>query len=84
MKTGVQVFCNSLEILDPGFHRDDGKRAFSTFYEAVNFDEVVKSPELVMPDLIPAEHGIFDRHPEVLEITGSRFLPSNVRLSFCT
>jgi hypothetical protein len=34
--TGVQVFCNRLEILDPGFRRDNGKRVFSTFYGRVN------------------------------------------------
>jgi rhodanese-related sulfurtransferase len=40
VKTGVQVFCNGLEILDPGsrpspgqvsFNRDDGKRIFRLF-----------------------------------------------------
>jgi hypothetical protein len=36
VKTGVQVFCNPLSIMDPGFHRDDGKRVFSTFYGRVN------------------------------------------------
>jgi len=30
---GIQ---NILEILDPGFHRDDGKSEFRTFYGAVN------------------------------------------------
>ena len=30
------MFCNVLEILDPGFHRDDRKRPFSTFYETIN------------------------------------------------
>jgi hypothetical protein len=30
-----------------------------------------------MPDLIPAEDGIFDRHPELIEITG--FLPDSIR-----
>jgi hypothetical protein len=28
-----------------------------------------------MPDLIPAEVGIFDRHPEVIEFTGFRLSP---------
>jgi len=38
-------------------------------------DEFVKSPKTVMPDLIPAEDGIFDRHPELVEITGFRLSP---------
>jgi len=29
------MFCNGLETLDPGFHRDDGKRPFSAFYETI-------------------------------------------------
>jgi hypothetical protein len=28
-----------------------------------------------MPDLIPAEDGIFDRHPEASKITGFRLSP---------
>jgi len=40
-------------------------------------DGFVKSPKFVMPDLIPAEDGIFDRHPESTEITG--FLPDLIR-----
>jgi hypothetical protein len=28
-----------------------------------------------MPDLIPVEDGIFDRHPELVEITGFRLSP---------
>ena len=32
------MFCNALEILDPGFHRDDGKRPFSTFYDGVKIN----------------------------------------------
>jgi hypothetical protein len=39
------------------------------------FGEIVKSPKTVMPDLIPAEDGIFDRHPELVEITGFRLSP---------
>jgi hypothetical protein len=35
VKTGVQVFPKSLEILDSGFRRNDGKGAFSTFYEFI-------------------------------------------------
>ena len=31
----------------------------------------------VMPDLIPAEDGIFDRHPELIEINA--FLPDSIR-----
>jgi len=30
---GVQVFCNSMKLLDSGFRRNDEKRAFGTFYE---------------------------------------------------
>jgi hypothetical protein len=41
------------------------------------FDELVKSPKTVMPDLIPAKNGIFDRHPEPIEITG--FLLDSIR-----
>ncbi len=34
-----------------------------------------------MPDLIPAKNGIFDRHPEVIEITGFQlqFIPYFMR-----
>jgi hypothetical protein len=35
---------------------------------AEKIGKLVKSPKPVMPDLIPAEYGIFDRHPEVIEI----------------
>jgi hypothetical protein len=28
-----------------------------------------------MPDLIPEEHGIFDRHTEDIDITGFRLSP---------
>jgi len=38
-----------------------------TFYEFVNFDKVVKSLLIVMPDLI--------RHPEPIEFTGFRLPP---------
>jgi hypothetical protein len=40
-----------------------------------NFDSPVKSLKSVMPDLIPAEDGIFDRHPELVENTGFRLSP---------
>jgi hypothetical protein len=33
-----------------------------------SIDGFVKSPKTVMPDLIPAKDGIFDRHPELIEI----------------
>ena len=36
----------------------------------MKFDGLVKSPKFVMPDLIPVEDGIFDRHPESTVITG--------------
>jgi hypothetical protein len=38
-------------------------------------DSLVKSPRIVMPDLIPAKDGIFDRHPQHIEFTGFRLLP---------
>jgi hypothetical protein len=38
VKTGVQVFPKPLERLDSGFRRNDGKGAFSTFYESINID----------------------------------------------
>ena len=47
------------------------------FAHSLNSDGFVKSPKTVMPDLIPAEVGIFDRHPEIIEITG--FLPDSIR-----
>ena len=37
------------------------------FYSKSNVDELVKSTKTVMPDLIPAEDGIFDRHPEQID-----------------
>jgi len=40
-----------------------------------NINGFVKSPPLVMPDLIPAEDGIFDRHPELTGITEFRLSP---------
>jgi hypothetical protein len=36
----------------------------------LNVDGFVKNPKTVMPDLITAKNGIFDRHPEPIEITG--------------
>jgi hypothetical protein len=39
VKTGVQRFCNGLEILDPGLHRDDGKTEFSYH---VSFGNILK------------------------------------------
>ena len=35
MKTGVQKDFNSTILLDSDFRRNDGKRAFSTFYESI-------------------------------------------------
>jgi hypothetical protein len=43
----------------------------------LKIDGFVKSSKTVMPDLIPAKNGIFDRHPESIEITG--FLPDPIR-----
>jgi hypothetical protein len=38
----------------------------------MNADGLVESPPTVMPDLIPARPGIFDRHPEHIDFTGFR------------
>jgi len=35
LKNGVQRFHKCLRTLDSGFRRNDGKRAFSTFYETI-------------------------------------------------
>jgi hypothetical protein len=37
------------------------------FFRQINLDALVKSPKIVMPDLI--------RHPEVVEFTGFRLSP---------
>jgi hypothetical protein len=37
LKNGVQGFPKSSEMLDSGFRRNDGKKAFSTFYDLINF-----------------------------------------------
>ncbi|MFO7971664.1 MAG: hypothetical protein R6U40_07920 [Desulfobacterales bacterium] len=37
VKTGVQMLCNCLKILDSGFRRNDRKRYFVTFCEFINF-----------------------------------------------
>ena len=37
METGVQLHDNELDLLDSGFRRNDEKRQFRTFYEAVMF-----------------------------------------------
>ncbi|RJR52657.1 MAG: hypothetical protein C4576_02450 [Desulfobacteraceae bacterium] len=42
------------------------------------------SPVVYCGDLIPADHGIFDRHPEVLENTGSRCSPGRRKTGFST
>jgi len=36
LKNGVQGFHKCLRTLDSGFLRNDGKTAFSTFYETIN------------------------------------------------
>jgi len=46
-----------------------------TKIEKDKFDNLIKSPKTVMPDLIPADHGICDRHPEVIEFSGFRLSP---------
>jgi hypothetical protein len=46
---------------------NDKKTNFKTMREIVNFDGFVKSPQIVMPDLI--------RHPERIDITGFRLSP---------
>jgi len=56
-----------LILLDSGFRRNDGKLENETFYDAINFDELVKSPLFVIPDLI--------RHPEAVDFTGFRLSP---------
>ncbi|MBW1775463.1 MAG: hypothetical protein JRJ82_21675 [Deltaproteobacteria bacterium] len=43
--------------------------------ECSNSDGFVESPKTVMPDSIPAEDEIFDRHPEVIKSTGFRLSP---------
>jgi hypothetical protein len=35
-------------------------------YQIVKLVIVVKIPDIVMPDLIPGQQGIFDRHPETV------------------
>jgi hypothetical protein len=37
LKNGVQIFCNSMKVLDSGFHRNDGEWAFGTFCEGFEF-----------------------------------------------
>jgi hypothetical protein len=48
---------------------------------SVNIDSSVINPRTVMPDLIPAKDGIFDRHPERIESRpgGTGFLPDSIR-----
>jgi hypothetical protein len=55
------------ELLDSRLRGNDNNRVISTFYECINTDELVKSLEIVMPDLI--------RHPERIEFTGFRLSP---------
>jgi hypothetical protein len=43
VKTGVQMIRNCLKTLDSGFRRNDGKWYLLTFYETINYDELVKS-----------------------------------------
>jgi hypothetical protein len=42
LENGVQVFCNSMKILDSGFRRNDEKKAFGTFYETINIKSYVR------------------------------------------
>jgi len=48
VKTGVLRIDNYLKRLDSGFRRNDGKQHFTTFYEIINVDGVVKSPVFVI------------------------------------
>jgi len=41
VKTGVHEFYNSLNALDSGFRRNDGKWGFSTFYEFINLQSAI-------------------------------------------
>jgi hypothetical protein len=53
----------------------------------INVDKLVKNPKTVMPDLIPAKNGIFDRHPELIEFTGFalfRFRRNDIKTCFST
>jgi len=56
-----------LNLLDSGFRQNDGKTGKMTFYWTIKIDGFVKSPIIVMPDLI--------RHPEPVEFTGFRLPP---------
>jgi hypothetical protein len=35
-QAGIQGICKALKRLDSRFHRNDGKKAFLTFYETIN------------------------------------------------
>ena len=61
---GIKIFKN-IKLQAPNFNKIPN----------FNIDKVVKNPKTVMPDLIPAEDGIFDRHPEAVEFTGFRLSP---------
>jgi hypothetical protein len=37
-QAGIQRICTALKRLDSRFHGNDGKKAFRTFYEIINFD----------------------------------------------
>ena len=50
----------------------EGFTACPPMFGGFKVDGLVKSPKTVMPDLIPADHGICDRHPEVIGFTGFR------------
>ena len=39
----LQDIDRHLKILGSGFRRNDGKRKIRTFYETINFDDLVKS-----------------------------------------
>jgi len=43
LKNGVQGFHKCLKTLDSGFRWNDGKKAFSTFYEAIKLNGMMKT-----------------------------------------
>ena len=36
LENGVQRICSDLKTLDSGFRRNDGKKAFGTYYELIS------------------------------------------------
>jgi len=58
LKNGVHGFYKCFRTLDSGFRRNDGKRAFSTFYQAIKFNIFhIKSNSyaVIEPDIDQAE-----------------------------